>query len=67
MAYADPMFKLGMQQTVDLLTVNKSDFDSKKQSRDTLNILLFDYLAKGNTVTELPSSKRKSHARTFRR
>ena len=65
MAYTDPMFKLGMQQTVDLLTVNKSDFASKKQSRDTLNILLSDYVAKGNTVTELRPSKRK--VKTFRR
>ena len=65
MAYTDPKFKLGMKCTADLMTANPSDFASKKQSRDTLNILLEDYVSKGNTVTEVRASKRK--VKTFRR
>ncbi len=55
------------QRRMELLQVKIVPPQSKAEQRRMELLLLEDFVAKGNTVTELPASKRRRHAKTFKR
>ena len=56
-----------MTDKPDLIQVKIVPPKSKAEQRRMELLLLEDFVAKGNTVTVLPASKRRSHAKTFKR
>jgi hypothetical protein len=56
-----------MTDKPNLIQVKIVPPQSKAEQRRMELLLLEDFVAKGNTVTELPASKRRRHAKTFKR